>query len=444
MNIVIIGANAAGVDAAITARKINRNANITIITKEEVATYSRCGLPFVLGGRISSFDKLVVYPTSTYRMMSLDLLTETRATHIDVDDKRVEVETKDGKQKIHEYDGLVIATGADPVKPSIEGVDKDGVFSLHTLGDGMEIARAMKGSRTACVIGAGYIGLEIAEAFVNRGLKTSVVEAKPSILPNTLDPDVAQIVKRNLEEKGISLVLGESVEAILGEKRARAVSVGGTELPADIVVTATGVKPDVDLAKEAGIAVGETGGIRTNRRMETSVSNVYAAGDCAETTNPITHSAALPLLGATAVRQGRVAGANVSGGYSTYPGALFSVVSQMFDFEVGATGLTEALAHSYGLDTAVGKIRGLTRASYYPGAKPILVKVVLERESKHIIGGQIVGGEEVTQRINALSLAIQKNMCGYELEKADTCYAPSVCEASEPMIQAVEIAMRKF
>jgi NADH oxidase (H2O2-forming) len=442
--IVVIGANSAGVEAAIMARKKDRGAEVTVITDESVPTYSRCGLPFVLSGKISSFEKLVVYPIPLYRMMKLGLRNETRVTHIDVKGKTVEAQASDGRKETLEYDCLVIATGASPLRPPIEGLDKKGVFSLHTLEDGEGITKAMKHARSAAVIGAGYVGMEIAEAFVTMGLRTTVINSQPTILAKTFDTDMAMEVQKRFKERGVELVLGHRADAILGDESAKAVSAGGMEIPADLVINATGVRPNVGLAKEAGIEIGVTGGIKTNRRMETSVKGVYAAGDCAETTNPITHSPALPLLGATAVRQGRVAGVNAAGGYSTYPGALFSVVSQMFDFQVGATGLTESWAREYGLDTIVGKIRGHTRAPYYPGAKPIVVKILLERESKHIIGSQIIGGEEVTQRINALSLAIQKNMCWYELVKADTCYAPSVCEASEPMVMAAEMASRKF
>jgi NADH oxidase (H2O2-forming) len=443
MKIIVIGANAAGLSAAVAARKTNRAADITLITEESVATYSRCGLPFVLSGKISSFEKLDVYPVSTYRIMKLNLLTETRATRIDVDDHCVEAEFKDGTSKTLEYDGLVIATGAIPKKHTIEGSNKNGIFALHTIKDGIEISKAMKHSRSACVIGAGYIGLEIAESLIEKGIKTTIIESRPSVLPNIIDHDMSLTVKENLEKHGVDFIICNRADAVLGEESAEGVSVGGTVVEADLVITATGVEPNVSLAREAGISIGETGGIKTNIRMETSVKGVYAAGDCAETTNPITYGPTLPLLGATAVRQGKVAGVNVAGSYLTYPGALSSVVSQIFDFEVGATGLTESQARRCGLDVSTGKMRGFTRASYYPDAKPILVKVILEKESKHIIGGQIVGGEEVTQRINALSLAIEKNMCGYELVKADTCYAPSVCEASEPLVLAAEMAMRK-
>jgi NADH oxidase (H2O2-forming) len=442
--IVVIGANSAGVEAAIMARKTDRDAEITVVTDESVPTYSRCGLPFVLSGKIPSFEKLIVYPLPLYRIMKFDLRKETRATRINIGGRAVEVETKAGEHESLEYDRLVIATGARPFRPPIEGLDKEGVFTLHTLNDGEDIARAMKDTRSAAVIGAGYVGMEIADAFMTRGLKTTVINSQPTILSKTFDEDMSREVQRRFEEKGIELVLGRRAEAILGGDRVKAVVAGEHEIPADLVINATGVRPNVGFARAAGIEIGVTGGIKTNRRMQTSAEDVYAAGDCAETTNPITHSPALPLLGATAVRQGRVAGVNAAGKYSTYPGALFSVVSQMLDFEVGATGLTESWAREYGLDTIAGKIRGHTRAPYYPGAKPITVKILLERESKQIIGSQIIGGEEVTQRINALSLAIQKNMYWYELVKADTCYAPSVCEASEPIVMAAEMASRKF
>lgn len=442
--IVIIGANAAGIEAAIAARKTSREIEITLVTEESVATYSRCGLPFVLSGQIPAFEKLVVYPPSLYKVMRFDTRLETTATSIDLEGKAIEVESKDGRLEILEYDSLILATGARPIRPHIEGLDKEGVFNLHTLHDGERIAKAMKGASAAAVIGSGYVGLETAEAFIEKGLKATVIDMRTWVLPSQLDQDMAREVQRRFEERGVNFILGQTCEAIFGNEKAEAVSVGGEEVPADIVVVAAGVRPNVDLAEEARIKIGETGGIKTNKRMQTSAEDVYASGDCAETTHLITHRPALPLSGATAVRQGRIAGINVAGGYSIFPGALFSVVSRMLDFEVGSTGLTKLEASKEGFEVTIGKVSGYTRASYYPGAQPIKVKLVVENDTRRIIGGQIVGGEEVTQRINALSLSIQKQMCAYELVKADTCYAPSVCEASEPMVIAADMAIRKL
>ena len=442
--IVIIGANAAGTDAASAARKTDRKAEIILLTKEDRGAYSRCGLPFVLDGHIPSFENLVVYPPSFYKMMKLDLRVETEAKSIDTEAKTVEVEDKKGKSETLEYDSLIIATGAKPFIPPIEGIDKEGVFTLHTLNDGAELLKAMKKAKTAAIIGSGLVGLETAVAFTRMNIKTTVIEMLPYVLPRMLDKDMAMEVQRRLEEKGIKVMLGKPAEAIIGKDRAEAVSVGGEEIPADIVLNSAGVRPNTKLAEEAGIAIGETGGIKTDFRMRTSAEDVYAAGDCAETTHIVTGKPCLPLLGATAVREGKVAGVNAAGGYTIFPGALCSAVSQLFDFEVGSTGLTEFSASRLGVEVAVGRISGLTRARYYPGAKPIKVKLLIEKEEKRIVGGQIVGGEEVTQRINILSLAIQKRTTVYELIKADTCYAPSVCETWEPLILAAEMALKRL
>ena len=442
--IVIIGANASGVDAAVAARKNDREAEITLVTKENVGAYSRCGLPFVLSGRIASFENLIVYPSSFYKMMKFDLRLETTATNIDTKAKTVEVETKDGKREILQYDSLILATGAAPFNPPIEGLNKEGVFNLHTLRDGERLANAMKTAHSAVVIGSGLVGLEATDALREKGIKTTVVEMLSWILPRLLDQDLAEDLQKSFEENGIRIILGKPVGAILGSEKVQAVSVAGEEITADMVINAAGVRPNVELAKKAGIVIGETGGIKTNIRMQTSAENVYAVGDCAETTHMVTHRPGLPMLGSTAVREGKVAGINASGGYSIFPGTLFSWVSQMFDFEVGATGLTEFWASRFGIEVVVGKISGHTRALYYPGARPLKVKLIVEKETKRIVGGEIVGGEEVTQRINALSLAIQNQMTVQELTKADTCYAPSVCETWEPIVLAAEMAMRRL
>ena len=442
--IVIVGANAAGVDAAVAARKTAREAEITLLTKDDVGAYSRCGLPFVLGGHIPLFENLVVYPPSFYRMMKFDLKHETTATNVDTKAKTVETEAKDGKKETLEYDSLILATGAYPFRLPLEGIDKEGVLTLHTLSDGQKLAKAMQKAKAAAVIGSGLVGLEATEAFVERGIKTTVVEMLPSVLPRLLDPDMSSDVQKRFEENGVTFILGKPAGAILGEKKVEAITVGGEEVPADIVLNAAGVRPNVELAQKAGIAVGETRGVKTNSRMQTSDENVYAAGDCAETTHIVTGKPALPLLGSAAVKMGKVAGTNAAGGDAIYPGTLFSWVSRIFHLDVGGVGLTEFWAKQVGIDVVVGKLTSKTRADYFPCGLPIKVKIVVEKKTKYIVGGQIVGGEEVTQRINALALAIQNHLSVYDLAKADTCYAPSVCEAWEPLVLAAEIAQRRL
>jgi len=451
--IVIIGAHAAGVDAAAAARKTDRTTEITLITTQRKAGYSPCGLPFVLGGHISSFDNLVVFPPAYYRMMKLDLRLETTATNIDTEAKTVEIQDKTGKREKLKYDSLIIATGAYPFVPPIKGREKQRVYVLRTIEDGEKIKQAIKNAKSAVVVGAGLIGLETAVAFVERGLKTTVVELLPYVLPVMLDKDVADRVHKMLEEKSLRVIVGRGVDEILGADKVSGVSVAGERIPADIVVVATGIRANTKLAEDAGIVLGETRAIKTNMRMETfrkvnrriqPLKDVYAVGDCAESVNMITHRPTLSQLGTTAVRQAKVAGVNAAGGYAIFPGCLGSAVTKLFDLEIGVTGLTEFMAGRVGIKTVVGNISSKTRADYFPGALPIRVKLVVEKETERLIGGQIIGGEEVTQRINALSFAIQKQMSVRELAKADTCYAPPVNETWEPMVLAAEAALRKL
>jgi len=442
--IIIIGAHAAGLDAASAARKTDRSAEITLITKEKKTAYSRCGLPFVLGGHIATFDDLEVFPERFYKMMKLNLLTETTATKIDAKAKTVEIEDKTGNKETLSYDNLVITTGADPFVPPIKGRDKKGIFVVRTIEDGEKINKALETAESAVIIGAGLIGLEVAVACLERGLKTTVVEFLPYVLPVLLDKAMADRVQKMLEEKGMKIIVGKGAEEILGTDKVSGVLVAGEEIPADVVVVATGVRANVELSKNAGVELGEKRAIKTNLRMETNIKGIYTAGDCAETINLVTRRPTMSQLGTTAVKQAKVAGINAAGGYSTFSGALGSWITRLFDTEIGGTGLTEFMAGRAGIETVSGTIVSKTRADYFPGALPIRIKLIAEKETTKIIGAQIIGGEEVTQRINALSFAIQNEMTVKELAKAETCYAPPVCETWEPMVLAAEMVIRKL
>jgi NADH oxidase (H2O2-forming) len=443
--IVIIGAHAAGVDAASAARKTDRQAEITMVTEEKHAGYSRCGLPFVLGGQIPSFNDLIVFSPSYFQMMKISLKTETKATAINTQNKTVDITDKYGKTETLQYDSLIIATGASSFTPPIKGREKQGVNSLRTLDDGDKIDQAIKkGAKTAIVMGAGLIGLETAVALHERGLKVTVVEMLPQVLPLPLDPEMAKMLQDLLEQRGITVLTGKTVEEFLGTDKVTGIMAGGQRIDADLFVSAFGVRSNTQLAVTAGIALGETKAIRTNARMETSIKDVYAIGDCAETFGITTQRAVLPQLGTVAVRTGKVAGINAAGGYSLFTGALGSAVSRLFDTDCGWTGLTEAAAKRASIEVVAGTIASKTKADYYPGALPIKVKLVAEKESQRIIGAQIIGGEEVTQRINAISLAIQRGMTARDLSKADTAYAPPVCETWEPMVLAAEMVLMKL
>jgi NADH oxidase (H2O2-forming) len=442
--IIIIGAHAAGLDTASAARKTDRTAEITLITKEKKTAYSRCGLPFVLGGHIKTFDDLVVFPERFYKMMKLNLLTETTVTNIDTKAKTVDIQDKSGSKDTLQYDSLVLTTGADPFIPPIKGREKNGIFVVRTIEDGEKINKALETAKSAVIIGAGLIGLEVAVACHERGLKTTVVEFLPYVLPVLLDKAMADRVQAMLEEKGIRIIVGKGAEEIRGTDKVTGVLVAGEEIPADVVVVATGVRANVELAKNAGIELGEKRAIKTNPKMETNIKNVYAAGDCVESIHIITRRPTLSQLGTTAVKQAKVAGINAAGGYSTFIGAMGSWITRLFETEIGGTGLTEFMAGRSGIETVSATIVSKTRADYFPGAKPIRIKLIADKETCKLVGAQIIGGEEVTQRINALSFVIQNEMTAQDLVKAETCYAPPVCETWEPMVLAAEMVIRKL
>jgi len=443
--IVIIGAHAAGIEAASAARKTDRQATITIVTKEKNQGYSRCGLPFAIGGQIPSFKDLIVFPPSYFQMMKIVLKTETNVTALDTVERNVVTVSKDGQKETMPYDSLIIATGASSFTPPIKGKEKQGVYSLRTMEDGVGIDQAVrKGARTAVVMGAGLIGLETGIALHERGLEVTIVEALPQILPVPLDPEMAKMIQEMLEAKGIRVLTGKSVEEFLGTDTVTGIMAGGDKIEADLFISAFGVRANTQLAVNAGVALGETKAIRTNARMETNVKDVYAAGDCAETFGIVIQRPVLPQLGTVAVRTGKTAGINAAGGYSLFTGALGSAVSRLFETDCGWTGLTEMAAKKNSIAVVTGTISSKTKADYYPGALPIKVKLIAEKESQRIIGAQIIGGEEVTQRINALSLAIQRGMTARDLSNADTAYAPPVCETWEPFVLAAEMVLLKF
>jgi len=443
--ILIIGANAAGVEAASAARKKDRTAEIMLITQEKTAGYSRCGLPFVIGGQIPSFKDLIVYPPAYFQMLKLNLKTETKATAINTKEKIVTAVDKSGATESLQYDSLVIATGADAFMPPIKGREKQGILSLRNLEDGEKILEEVQnGAKSAVIMGAGLIGLETGVALIERGLKVTVVEMLPQILPQMLDAEMAKMIQEHLQEKGMCILTEKRVEEFLGDDKVTAIMAGDEKIEADLFISAFGVRANTKLAVESGIPLGETRAIQTNGRMETAVKDVYAVGDCAEAPSIITHKPLCAQLGTIAVRQGKVAGTNAGGGYALFPGVLASAVTRLFDIEAGVTGLTEAAAQRARIEVVTGAISSKTKADYYPNALSIKVKLVVEKESQRIVGAQIVGGEEVTQRINALSFAIQKGMTVRELAKADTAYAPPLNETWEPMVLAAEMVLMRL
>lgn len=440
--IVIIGFGSAGLTAAATTRAVNPTAKITVLERRPYATYHPCDIPFAIGGEVPDIKKLIEPAPS---LPNVEVRTATEARAIDKGARRVEFkELRTEKRGTIEYDALILATGSYPFVPPIPGVDLGGVFAIKTVEDGQAVIGELGKAKKAAVVGAGPIGLETAVALRNRGLEVTLVEMFPSILPNMLDPDMASQVVERLTEKGVEVMCGQTVEKISGDRRPTSISVGGKELPADLVILATGVKPEVRLAKEAGIELGETGGIKVDERMLTNTQDIYAAGDCAEAFCMITKRPMLSQLSTTAILMGRVAGTNAAGGEAKFEGTLNTTVTSAYGLEIASTGLTMEVARRAGMDPIVGRIRTLDRSRFYPGGKPITVKLLVEPKKHRLIGGQILASDGAAERANLLALAIKRGMTVKELSRIEYCYAPPVCDVIEPLVMAAEAVLRKL
>lgn len=441
--IVIIGCGAASISAAIAARKTDPDAEITMISRDHYTAYARCGLPFALAKEVPSFEALVDFPMDFYEQMGFNLKPESTVTDVDAKQKRIEFESKKGKETLT-YDALIMATGADPIFPPIKGSEKKGIFKLRTIDDGKAIDQAVSKSKKALVVGAGLIGLEVADALVRRGLKVTVVELLPQAVRPLLDEDFAEMVHKRVTERGVRLILNHAADEFLGGDKVEAVLVGGEKIPTDFVVMTIGVRSNTALAQKIGAELGVTKCIRVNSRMETTVKDVYACGDCVESRHLVTGLPSVSQLGTTANRQGKVAGVNAAGGYSVFPGVLSTSVTKFFDMEIGYSGLTEWQAKLAGIEPIVSSVSWKTRAHYHPEVKDMEVKMLFDPDLGVVIGGQIIAGESVAMRINLLSVAISNRMTAFELAKIDAGYAPPLNDAVEPIAMAAESAVKSL
>lgn len=439
--IVIIGFQSAGLTAAATARMVDREAKVTVIERRMYATYHPCGLPFAIGGNVPHIRHLV---EAAPNLPGVDVHIGTEAKSIDTGAKTVEIQDRRTlrKGKIP-YDSLVLATGSLPFKPPIPGVDLGNVFTLRTMRDGEEILAALPRVNRAVVVGAGPVGIEAASALRERGLETTLVEMQPSVLPGMFDPDMSDAVIDRLSQVGITTICGKPVKEIRGDEKVSSVVLEEKEIPADLVIIAVGVTPDVELAREAGIEFGPTKTIKVDDYLRTSTTDIYAAGDCAEAHCFFTKRPIRSQLATTAIRMGKVAGTNAAGGDEVFPGVLNTVVSSAYGLEIASTGLTTHAAQEAGIKTVAGRIRTLSKPYFYPGAEPIIVKLVVEPKERKVIGGQIIG-DGAAERANMLTFAITHNATVNELARIEYCYAPPVNDCIEPLVMASEAVLRRL
>ena len=441
--LVVIGADAGGMTSASQARKRRGAESLEIVALDRgrYASYSACGIPYWIGGLVGSVDALLARTVDEFRKQDIEVRLRQEAVGLDLDAGVVTVHDHEtGGDYALGFDQLVLGTGAVPVRPDIAGFDAPGVYGVQTLDDGEAVraAVAADGASRAVVVGGGYIGLEMAEAFVERGLEVTVVEAAPQPM-STLDPDVGALVAKAVRDLGVTLHSDEQVTEIRTGAGGEAIGVvtAEREIPADVVVLGLGVRPNTALARDAGVKIGVTGGIVTDKRMRTaSHRNVWAAGDCVQTVNRVSSVPVHVPLGTHANKQGRVVGINIGGGYATFPGVVGTAVTRVCSLEVARTGLREAEAEQAGLRFVSTLTESTARAGYFQGARPITIKMIAEKRSGRLLGAQIVGQEGAAKRIDVLATAIWNEMTVEEVSGLDLSYAPPFAPVWDPVLIA--------
>ncbi len=435
--LAIVGGDAAGMSAASIARRRDPELDVVAFERGSYTSYSACGIPYYVGGTVEDAGRLVSRGPDEHRANGIDVRTRSEVVAIDLGARRLTVRDAAGAETEEPFDQLVVATGAEAVVPPVPGAAAiDPVRSI----DAAERLRAAleRGGRRAVVIGAGYIGLEMAEAFVERGLDVTMIDRSPQVM-TTLDADMAAHVQRAAEGRGVRVVLGADVEEIVVGAGGRPVAVAAANelFEADHVVIGAGVRPAVGLAEAAGLLLGDSGALRVGADQRCpGHDGVFAAGDCAESHHRVLRRMVNVQLGTHANKQGRIAGTNATGGDERFPGVVGTAVSKICRYEVARTGISEREAAEAGIEVVSATIEDRTRAGYFPGAGPIWVKLVAEAGGGRLLGGQIVGVEGAAKRIDVLATAIWTGLAVGEVELLDLAYAPPFSGVYDPLLIA--------
>jgi NADPH-dependent 2,4-dienoyl-CoA reductase/sulfur reductase-like enzyme/rhodanese-related sulfurtransferase len=427
--IVIIGGGACGPKTAARARRLDPTAQITMVQDESMVSYAACGLPYFIAGMVKPRNALMVRDVAAFKNISnVDVLISTRVDSIDRAFHKINVTGKaESKSYVLDYDKLVIATGAPAIVPGIPGVDLKGVHVLKNVPDADEIITLIGEAavKKAVIVGAGLIGVEMAEALVTRGFEVTVVEAMDNVLAALLDNEMSDIVANHLKSRGVILKLGQKIIAFEGEDgRVRRAVTDKETLQADLAIVAIGVRPDSRLAKEAGLEIGPLGEIAVDDYLQTSDPDIYAGGDCVANLSIVTGKRVLSANGSTANKHGHVIAANITGGREKFPGIVNTACVKVFDFNIGRTGVTEKQAKELGYKFVAGMVAAPDKPDYYPGNREIIIKIVVDTESHRILGGQGVGPGDVIKRMDVLATAITMGMTVDMLANLDLCYAP--------------------
>jgi NADPH-dependent 2,4-dienoyl-CoA reductase/sulfur reductase-like enzyme len=446
---IVIGAVAAGMSAASRARRLKPDMEIIVFERTGDVSWAACGMPYLIADKVKSADKLVVYDTKFFKeQRNIDVFLNHEAKQIFPQRKTVLVKNiETGEEKEYPYDKLLIATGARSVVPPIKGIDLKGIFTLRQLQEGVAIKEYIRQNspKKGLIIGAGYIGMEMAEAFSTAGVKVTMVEKMPNII-GTMDDEITGVVEEELNNNGVKIIKSSAIVQFQGDGSSvtGAVTDSGMSINADIALIGVGIRPNSEIARDAGITLGRTAAINVNGKMETNIPDIYAAGDCAEAYHIVLRRNAYIPLGTTANKQGRVAGENATGGNASFAGIVGTAVFKTFNLEVGRTGITEKEAKAEGIDYVSNVIQHTSRAFYYPGKSHIKVKLVADRKTGLLLGAQMAGREGIAKRVDVFATAITARMTIRDVGNLDLGYAPPFAPVYDPILIAAEELQKKL
>ena len=438
--IVIVGGVAGGASAAAKARRQDENADIVMFEKGPYISFANCGLPYFISGDIKEREKLFVQTVDGFKKR-FNVEPKVTCEVVSIDRANKEVAVRDlinGKVFKERYDKLILATGATPIVPPIPSIDAKNVFKLQNISDMDEIVEYLnaRSPKSVLIIGGGGVGLELVEAFAKRGLKVTIAELLNQVVPS-MDIDMASFITEHLKEKGISVHLKDGVKALHGEEFVQEIELNsGTRIPTDMVIVSIGVRPNIYLARDAGLHIGKTGAVWVNERQETSDPNIYAVGDMTESTHIVTKKRAWIPLATSATKQGRVAGANAAGGNKVFKGVLGTSIVRVMNITAARTGLSEKEAKALGTDYYVSYSNSPSHANYYPDASALFIKLVVERGNGRLLGAQVVGEEGVDKRIDVFASALYSGLTVMDLEDLDLAYSPPYSSARDPVVIA--------
>ena len=449
MKIVIVGGVAAGAKAAAKSRRLLPDAEIDIYTQDTHVSYSACGLPYYIEGNFEDYKTLLVRTPEEFALSGINVHLRHKITKIIPKTKQILVENLETPECfLVRYDKLILATGARPFIPNIKHVALNNVFTLRTIEDGIAIREKVESSKNAVIIGGGYIGIELLEACVKQGLYTTLIERNPTIMP-MFDSDISELIKNQLmsiNDGKFEIITSDSVTEMVGDNSGvtSVKTASGKDIETNLVILCAGVVPNVEVAIDAGISLGETGAIKVTPKMETNISDIYACGDCVEEIHLISNTPVWVPLGSNANKEGRCAAMNACGFEDEFPGVLASAVTRCMKLTMSMTGLTETQAKKLGYETVSATVTKYDKVGYMPDANNITLKLVADKKTKRLIGGQGIGAGDADKRINTLATALIAKLTVDEFYNNDLTYSPPFSPTIDPLLNAAQILISKL